>query len=747
MTSRNSFWRFSRWNFKKRIWTFVLCWVVWFFVLPVTVFSQAGSMIQFLERAGINEALLGEQTERIIISIMNGAIPGRGLYGVLTAIMGIFLALQGFAWNNYQSRVDMYKSVPVKEAERFWYINFNSLLIFFLSFGVNMVLANISAAVWKVWDGRLLMVSLFSFLMHLLLFISAYFVTLIAQSLTGNIALGFFGSCILMFVEPACYLLKTNIMSLFYDTYAGQGIYDALMKGVFSPVSVYVGLYKSVSRKYEGFVNMGNYGRIWIYIIMFLIQIGIYGGAAYFLYRKRPAQTGGKSMVFPKTKPVVKCVIMILGSLAFGIFMARLDDVHKMWYGLFGVFCGLLILQVILQTIMEGDFKEALKGRLSFGAAAVIAFAVFMVYALDLTGFDRYLPKEEKVESFAFVRPNDYCHDYYDENQLARNAHDYLLDNMRIEDKEAKRLLFAMLKQAIDNDDYYRHDDNVGEEAGKQAVETEGQQGLYEDGTEKEYIWVKFRLADGREVLRNYYLNLERIRSCYYYLYDLPEYKEIVYSILTDHIADEFMDEENDIYAYFRSYPHSLTIKEENTRDFQYVKELLSAIQSDLRNRNSRTIMSQAPVGELNFATHYESVLGGNERSIRISVPVYEDDKETIRILEENGWLYPSHIDKGNIRLMRVYQYYDDSISRKMLEIKPGDELFDGVAEDLCISERLNHVVDIGTFIKNDYYVEVETIDGYGTYSCLFFIDQFPEELEKAFEDVSEEENMLMSAR
>lgn len=741
MTSRNSFWKFSKWNFKKRAWALVLLFVIWFFALPVAVFSKAGTMIQGLQQSPQS---LEKQLEWTVNLIVNRSITGSGLYGVFAVAMGIFLALQGFSWNNHQSRVDMYKSVPVKENIRFWYINFNSFLIFILSFGINMILANISAAVWGVWRGQFLVVSVFSFFMHLLLFASAYFVTLIAQMLTGNIALGFCGASVLLLIEPACFFLGRNLMSLFYETYVGRGLYETLSQGIFSPLSLYIGLYKSVSMKNMAFADIGNYGGIWKYIIIFLIQIVLYGSIAFILCRKRPAQTGGKTMIFPKTKPVIKCIIMIMGSLAFGIFLAGFDERAKAWYGFFGVICGLLILQAVLQMIMEGDIKEVLKGKGAFGIAAAAALAVFAVFVFDLTGFDSYLPKEEKMESFAFVRANDYCYYFYDESKVSQSSREYLLENMSIEDEEAAKILLAELKQAIESDDYYYKDDNEKDAEGEKAVpgDMETAAALYEDGDDREPVLIKFHLTNGKEVVRSYYLPLWRIRKCYCYLYDLEEYKEDVYSALQEYVANEFLNPDNQNYAYYRAYPF-LASSVDNTKDPALVQKLFLAMQSDLRNRTSEDVMATAPVGELNFSTDYKNNTGS--RNIYLDLPVYEADEETIALLEESGWLRLDGIDNERISVIRVYQYQADGSDdrRKVLEIKQGDPLFEPVMESFCLSERLNDVVDSGAFTKKGYYMEVETRDGWSSYSGVLFRDSFPEELEKAFENVEYDEDFL----
>lgn len=733
MTSRNSFWKFSEWNFKKRAWALVVLFVVWFFILPVYVFSKAGTMIQGMEQG------LQPVGEKIWISttIMNTGIPGGGLYGILVAAMGIFLALQGFSWNNHQSRVDMYKSVPVKDNTRFWYINLNSLWIFVLSFGVNMVLANLSATIWGVWNRQFLGASVFSFVIHLLLFVSVYFVTLIAQGLTGNIVLGFCGASVLLLIEPACFLLRREMMSLFYHTYMKRGVYEVLQDGVFSPLSLYIGAYKSVSMKNGGFAQPGNYGEIWTYLLIFLVQIILYGSVAWLVYCKRPAQTGGRAMLFPKTKPVIKCVIMILGSLGFSVFLARFDERAKVWYGFFGVICALCILQVVLQVIMEGDFKEALKGKVSFAAAAVVTLAVFAVTAFDLTGFDSYLPEEEKIESFAFVRANDYIYNYFDENQNPVTAKEYLMENMKIEDAVAKNLLFSELTEAIENDEYYYKEDTEEISGEYEEAATVNGGNVYEDGNSREPVYIKFRLTSGKEVVRSYYLPRSRIRNCYYYLYDLAEYKECVYSVLKDDIAEEFLKADNHNYAYYCAYPSAWT-SDDNTKDPILVEELFCAMQSDLRNRSSETIMTMAPVGELNFATNYTRSM--EDKSIYFSIPVYEADRETMAVLKEKEWFRSADISGENVSAIHIYQYQENDNKRKLMIIEPENPFFEPVLEAFCFSERANDVVDSGAFTKRGYYVEIETADGYRSYSGYLFVDKFPKELEKAFENVDYDE-------
>lgn len=744
MTSKSSFWKLSGWNFKKRLWTFALCTVIWFFILPVSVFMRAGALIQ-----GYDAESLKENLNWIRYVIANSNISGGGFYSIVAIGMGMLLALQGFAWINHQNKVDMYKSVPVKASVRFWYINLNSLWIFLLSFGVNMMLANVAAGIRGIWNRAFLETSILSFFMHLLLFISSYLLVLIAQSLTGNLVLGFCGGSILLLIEPMCYVLRDALMGTYYDTYINEMGYKYFGKGIFSPISAYVGMYKSVSMKNLGFADSENFHAVWGFVVILLVQILIYGMIAYKLYRKRPAQTGGKNMIFSKTKPVIKCMIMIVGSLYLGTFMARFDSSATLWYGLFGVICGLLILQVILQSIMEGDFKEAVHGKISFGVSAVLTLAVFFIFALDLTGFDTYLPKADQVKDFAFVRPAEYYYSFMDEDGNYVSSQDYLMENMKISDENAKEQVLAMLEAAIKSDEYYYKDDQettfyetIGSARSVTRYSYDGHS--YEDGEYKEEIRVKFRLAGGREVVRRYYLKKDAVRDCWMGLYELADYKTAQYMILKDGMEEKYLNSECIPRVSYHTY--NVGASDCNSKAYEVVKDLFDALKEDVAHRSAQTVVSGPPVGILYFSQDYSpaQIDRFGRELIGFEIPVYEDDEATMALLEELGWYQEPGFKEDEVAKIIIYQAVNEE-QNKVLEIQPGDPLFTAAVDDLIVSDAVNYV-DSGAFTKINYWAEAITYGGVESddynyrYSCLLDVSKFPKELEKAFEEVEVEE-------
>lgn len=746
MTSKSSFWKYSTWNFKKRLWTFALCMTVWFFIMPVALFVEAGTLMQ-----NYNAEMLERNYGWFRYNILNDRIAGGGWYGAAVIAMAVFLALHGFAWLNQQNKVDMYKSVPVKSATRFWYINLNSLLIFLVSFGGNLVLANVAASIKGIWGQIFLEASVVSFFMHLHLFLACYFVVLIAQYLTGNVVLGFFGGAILLGLEPVCCGLTKEMMDIFFRTHIYMGdLVESFGNGIFSPVGAYVRMYKAISEKWLGFANEANFGGTWIFIILMLIQILVYGAAAYVLYQKRPAQTGGKSIIFSRLKPVIKFVIMVVGSLCLGAFMASFNRDAAVWYGFFGAVCGLLVLQVILQTIMEGDFRESIKGKFSFTAALVVTLAVYFGFATDITGYDIYLPKAEKVESLAFVRGGDYVYSFMDEKGMYVGADEYLLDNMRITDEAAIEQVLLVLQNEIEAGEYY-YQDNPGAEYSARELSEYGKAQAYsfEDDERKEEVYVKFRLAGGREVVRSYYLKKAAVRECFAEVYELPEYKEAVYAILSERTGLRLFNRNTLPRVYYCAY--NLDSEGERSESLELARALFDALKEDAVKRGLETITNQAPVGSLDFAAFDEKYLEGYEydpdkKQFRLSMPIYEEDEATIALLKEIGWYQEPGVKMEEIAMITVYQtVYDgeDAVARKTLHINPGDALFEQTAEDLLPYEAAVNVTDAGTFTKKDYWAEVtlwpETDDaayGYYQYSCQLRMDKFPAALEKAFENV-----------
>ena len=724
MTSKNSFWKFSIWNLKKRAWTFALSSVIWFFALPVPMFMEVQRIVENIGYAGTD---ISWQQQMMINTFMAGA----GVHAFLTIVFAIFLGVQSFAWNNHQQKVDLYKSVPVKASARFWYINGNSLLIFALTYGCSLILANVIAAVAGLWCTTFLQAAAYAFMLHMLLFIAVYFVVVIAQHLTGNVILAVMGSAILIFIEAACQLMIEGFKNIFFNTYSGSNSYTVVEEGVISPFGPFLKAYKTVSMQERGFADVTGYADGWLPLLLLVVHIVIYGSLAYWLYKKRPAQTGGKTIIFNKTKPVIKGVLLVTGSLYFGGLMMVIGGYETMGYGIFGIACGLLIFHAILQSIMNGGFKEILKGKIGLLVSAVVAFGIFFGFAFDITGYDEYLPDAEEVESYAFIRADDWMYDVYNETGNYVSTEDYLLENMAITDTASKEALIDMIRTAMETDDYCIWDEDRREVMPQEL----SLYPTYEDGNEQESVTVVYRLKNGKSVERSYILRIDDVRNFWAKYYELPQYKELIYSVYREAVKKAIENE--DYQTTLRYHVYGTKQSDETTWTEEIYMPLYEALCEDIMTRSAEVVLHEAPVGCV-----YLDIMDQHTTVCYLHIPVYESDAKTVALLKEYGWYQEAGIRGEDVLTMTVTQEFavdnEYGYDYKVLEVSADADYFEKAVDALILTDATEYVVDQAAYTKRGYYADINvTVDGmtYG-YSGYFDKNKFPQELEDAFVDV-----------
>ncbi|MCH5280498.1 MAG: hypothetical protein J1E61_03445 [Lachnospiraceae bacterium] len=695
MTSKNSFWKFSLWNFKQRAWSLVIIICGWFFLLPGIVFVKG-------EHIGTNADVIRKE---IIADTIMGGDTNAYFYGLLCIAIGIFLALTAFSYNNHQNKTDLYLSVPVKALHRFLYINANSLLIFIIGFGGNMALANVAAAIRGIWNGRFFQFSCLSFVIYFSIFAGSYALALIAQHLTGNPILGFLGSGILFLAEPLCNFLSDSLMIHFYDHHVVTYT-NLYMNGVLSPFTQFAKVNMALTY-YADAIGDYYYPLIIKAILILFLEAVIYGFIAYKLYLKKTGGNGGKAIAFSQAKPVIKVLIMVLGALTVATAFTDINGDKALSYGLLGAIFALLFLQLILQLIMEGNFKDVLKGRLSFLTAAILTLGIYFGIALDVTGYDTYLPDIDKMASISLYRSTDMrlgWDQLYPSSRMTGS--EYLLSTMCLEDEAAKQYILSVLSEAIQNP----------------STEAEG----------GELLLVRYFLNNGKEVNRSYMVDKELIRSLYAYLYDLPEYIESVEMVLQEGVDKKFIDPDNRPEVSYLTFLGQEYIHSQSTTSVEVIQRLLGAQKEDTRNRKAAVIMEEAPIGIIYFNTHTTL---GDEGYGHLYLPVYESDENIIAILKEIGWYQETGIDPGQVSQIDVYEtmVWTGENAKLLMTIEPDDSLFEPVLSDLFNSNAKLYMSDPGMVVEERYEVEVYYKNG-SVKSCMLLLDGFPEELREALQ-------------
>jgi len=662
MTSKSSFWKISRINSKKRFPFFIICFLVCFFIMPVITYVDVMNAKAILEMYGpiaLNETFYNMR----LISLP----PLEGCHGILTAALALLLAITGWSWNNQIKKVDFYKALPVKESVRWWYINLNNLFIFMICYGINLILSNIVLACGGFYSPTALKVSLVGFLVHTLLFIAVYMIICIAQLLTGNFILAALGGCYLVVLEPLIRFMIYALSDSFFKTYSHlaylhDGIH-VLEKGILTPIAPYINAvgYRFNTNKVYFADNAGLVKGI----VILCIQIAVYGFIAYKLYRARASYAGNNNIAFGFAKPIIKCIIMIPAIVfaALGFYVIHSDGNGFM---IFGFISGVVISQILLQYLIEGDFKCVIKGIRSAVVSTVIAAVIVIIFTADVFGYDRYVPEADEVESFAVIYDSDIYSDYLEDDGEYVPYGQYLMNHMKLTDKQLLSKLTGYISESLSEDKYNENN--------------------YDGRSYGVGVTVKYETTSGKTITRSYVMANGRGKELYRDLYNNRDYVDAHNPLKNNTVAEKISDNNVHISAFYDSFV-----------DFDYnsvhfeegdILPLFDAIQKDMDARKADDVTDGNMIGEVCVyieprVERYDYYSGSY--STNLSFAVYDCDAYMLKLLEK----YEYDITEPNwdeVERFEVTKYDYDSGQSYSGNIEKDDPMFETLKGMVIIS-------------------------------------------------------------
>ena len=764
MTSKNSFWKYSIWNLKKRSWILTLSSVLSLFSLPIfTYLSVSGLASDYWQ---IQNKTTDDYNE-LVYAILN-----TNFYSVLpfviAIVLGIFMAIQSFAWINKRQKVDMYKSVPVKETSRFLYIHLNSLFIYTVPFFLCLLASNLIVLGYRVYNIVFVKASFIIFLVCVLTFLSVYMLVLIAQLLTGNMILAFFGGLFLLFVEPACrlsvFMFQDNFLDTFYNI-AGTSAF--ISKNITSPIlaglSCFLSFRNSIFNEAFSFRyyrwGLGLISDNLYYVVLLLLQIAIYTGVAYWLYRKRAAQTGGKAIVFAKAIPILKIIIIFTISLGVGVLMTIAGNNYNnaITYGLVGIILAAVLMHLVLGGIIEGDFNVAMKKAVKSLPASLFACGfscfIFFVYAFDLFGFDTYLPKADELAGFSFVRSADSALNVdWDEAYEGETK-------MNITDEHAKEVLLSVLQDAMQREQYVGTNDFVDETI--HSVRDEfgiDSELVYRDENRCESVYVTYYLNNGKTKERRYCLLPTDARKIYASFYATSDYKDIANPFNKEYVMDMIQDSDTEKQIVYTSYDFASLTQSEQQKHFsqEEAEALAEAAKADINDRTYEDLITKTPVGMIiyEFQNPNEKPKQWDTSSYTYyaaNMVVYESDERTVSLLKSFGLYKDIQIPLDEVD--KIYVYCEDAVVyenvsdintetatevvQRVLSIEPDTDLAKKVIANAFPIRAQWNAIDVEMMADNDYFIKVVPKDGAEQQYLLYSLG-FPQELKEAMKDAKE---------
>ncbi len=668
MMSGKSFWANHIENLKRRGWTYLLCIFTLFLALPVWRAMQISAMQQ---RMKIEPYYYGySDPKEILRNAFLEQITFGGELLLIIFAFAVLLAIQGFSWQNSRKKLDLYMSVPISSMARFRIIYLNGVWIFASSYLVSLLLALLVGTAMGVASGRTAICALAAYLANLIFFLAVYNLTLIAVMMTGKMLVSLMAAMVFFLYEYGIRMLFDTLRTIFFQTYCQM-----------SSISLTVWTSPLFAWTDNGSQYALGYGTY--HFTMFLKALGlvtaqavIYGGIAYYLYRKRGAQAAGHAMAFPRSQGVVKLLLMIPFTFFVGLFFRQFSE-SSTFFTLLGMGIGLLLGHGLIQIIYDADIRSILKKKWHILAAGVVSAGIFAVFYFDLTGYDAWIPQPSSIREVAFCFENGNFGVYHYENLFSedmyyRSSGDYMMAHMASEE--------TATQEAV-------------RELARRSQEVERGQNIVS-------VMIKYVLENGRSAYRSILVDTVASIDQLDILFADSQFQEARYQV-GDPAFEEHAQELEIVY--------SNGLEEEEF--FGDAQGLIHTFAREIRGCSFRLTQEELPVGILVLRYH---IPGEPEYAYYTwRYPVYEAFDETVSLLRKQDAYLELTQGGGYLNPEQVASVTITCYNRKEIETDDfGDKLTSAYEEERVTTETFTDEEEIAQILPALYPESLEEVAG-----------------------------------
>lgn len=582
-------------DMKRRNWIFGISFLVFFCCFPGYLLLRLNSILSTYENADAEGLLL---MQRRMDDVVSALFHSNGFLPVLIIFLAVLIGMQGFAYLHNKKQVDFYHSQPVSRKRRFTVLWFDGVVIFVVTYWVNMLLGMMVATVFGSMSGTIMTGAIKAFCLYLLLFLGIYHLAMIAVLLTGNTLVSLLMMGLLLGYELAARAITVLMASSFFITF-GSGEENKIFDTIFSPI---VNIYKYIilagrqGRYYSYDGKVYTYGNIAVGLLLLAIVFGI---VSYFLYKMRASESHGNSISFPKMKEILRFALL----LVFGIFCTYAVYFvagESVVLGILGAVFSVALGHAVIQLIYEVDFRAIRKKLVTAVVSLVSVIVVFLAFRYDWIGYDSRIPKQSKVES---VYVSLVAESFGDCNYVMQDGTEiyrwYRARNMEITDLDT---IYALLENreriTRDTKTYDRNCENME---------------------------IKFRFRNGKTENRILYINYEENMELLNEIYHMDAYQ-----LANNQVMEEnFVDNYRIISATYNNGFGNVTAPIEVD-----MHALVEAYKKDVENADYEEVYYNYPKTQISLLG-----VGMQNEEYRNSwnILIYDSYKNTIALLEQAG--------------------------------------------------------------------------------------------------------------
>ncbi len=614
MISRSSFFKLLKEDVRQRLWTIVLAAIV--FILPVPIYIA-------MEISGSREfgtGLLDNFARNLAEPMARNSV-----WLVLVTIVGALIcAVSGFGYLFSKKKVDFFHSLPVKRETLFAVRYINGVLIYLVPYLAMVLVSVLIIAFTGNMRAVVFSIVLKGLAVHLLGYLAIYTTCILCVVFVGNIVVFFAVSGWVFGITPITLLVFNWFEETFFNTYSYLG--DSFNEWLYSLRFLFPGYFYIYSVDASGLAV--STVSLLLQELAFVVVLTV---ITLLVYRARPSDGAGKAIAFAVLKPVIRVSVELLAGALMGMMFYSMADRSTGVPGwmMFGVVLGVVLSHMLIQSIFHFDIRKCFAGKWSMGVCAVVTVLFVLVMRYDTFGYDKYLPKEKKIESVAVEVTGL---DRYRNNFTYTGSS--IIWTEELEEMELTNVpaVYPYLESLVsDNEAYWD---------------------LRENGRTSDFtrVNVAYRLENGKTVYREYRANGLR-EDLFTPIFESMEYKEAHYSDIYT-IPDSFVTSITAVHA-MNELQMNLSPAEG--------AEFMATLRRELSAQTLKEKIETLPVAVLNMkiverTPRYDSdgMPVDHSYDYTTELPVYPSFTETLRFMRERGFAATGEYEWTGKEMMRL---------------------------------------------------------------------------------------------
>lgn len=554
MTSKNSFSKMVGEESRKLSWLTAVQLLLFGLAIPFRVLMVLASLGEPVFDG--MAYTMGEKIEILCDHIGYGQMENT----VLIAAAGILSAYVAFSYLHSAAKLDFYHSLPIRREKLFAVKVISSVCPFVIAYVSSQILAVVFGIAFGCMTGTIIKEMIITTIQGILFFLCSYSGTVVAVMLTGKMLTTILATVTLSFYIPLLWLIGMMYVDIFYETAFHAGVFtsQADLLRYSSPWAM--------CTLYRGSEQLGVTGNIPGIGYLFLVAAAtaVIFAVAVLLYRIRKTESSGKALAFAKMENAVKLLLTIPAALVAAAVAYQLYG-SLIWEIGFIVLFGTLAC-LIMEFIYRWDIHQILMHKRHIVITVAVSAIVFLVMRFDVTGYDTYLPEKSEIAAMA-VKSNIENFPYegvqgMEEGFSYAGGNEEVLDYL---ETEAFGPLYRLAQEGV------------------AQVKTDPYARVY-DADETVYIYLKYRLKNGKEIYRVYHVKRALYEDVMNEMMKVEGYRERFYPITN--LTEEYQKSLTGYVRLYHTFQPDLVDKEEGdlTRGIPADKldELIEAYKKDL---------------------------------------------------------------------------------------------------------------------------------------------------------------------